>query len=54
MLLPQLGHIRHSHFTFTLFVTHTLGHSFETLVTPLRGGKTPNLAGREIGKMEVR
>ena len=24
MLLPQLGHIRHSHFTFTLFVTHTL------------------------------
>ena len=30
------------------------GHSFETLVRPLRGGKTPNLAGREIGNMEVR
>ena len=29
-------------------------HSFETLVRPLRGGKTPNLAGREIGNMEVR
>ena len=27
------------------------GHSFETLVTLLRGGKTPNLVSREIGKM---
>ena len=30
-----------------------LGHSLKTVVTPLSGGKTPNLVRREIGNMQV-